>query len=329
MKKHPIHVTIITGFLGSGKTTFLNSILNKYKSTEFLIIENEVGEINIDRSLLQKTNRNKVYELTNGCICCSLSHELGTVLNSIILSNMKYEHMLVEATGIADPAEIVRMFIASNRVQRYFKLDSVVSLVDASLFLEQYTKFTEIRKQIAPADLVLVNKTDLVKQDSLKEIEEKIGSINPFADIAHTSFGDATKLELLNRDSFRPAKVETSVMNFSTMSFTPVSKESSHNIESFSFTIPGYFNMQEISTWLESFLIMNAQNILRIKGILSVKGIDHKIILQSVGQDFHVDQGSDWTSNEEKNSQLVFIGTKLNRQEIEEKLKSLSLAVQS
>jgi len=258
-------VTIITGFLGAGKTTLLNDIINRNSENDFLIIENEAGEISVDGGLLSKVNRNNVFELSNGCICCSLNTELGTLLNSIILSNMKYDYVLIEATGIADPCQIIKMF-SGPRVQRYFKLDSVVCLVDTSSFVKRLVEYTEVRRQVAQAEIVLLNKIDLVTTDKIAEIEKQINSINPLACIEKTVHSNTKGVKILNCEMFQQESVEKSLTDFNNLLLIDKQPDNAHKIQTFSFIIPGYFNMEKLSLWLEDFLLVNFENILRIKG---------------------------------------------------------------
>ena len=322
MENKPTPVTIITGFLGAGKTTLLNEILRCNKDSNFLIIENEAGNINIDGELLKSNNKNNIFELTGGCICCSLSTELGTVLNSVILSRVMYDYVLIEATGMADSGQIINMF-SGPRVQRYFKLDSVVCLVDADSFLKRVNNFDEVRSQLAKSDIAVINKCDLLPSEQMNEVEQKIASINPLARIEKTTYGKIEDIKVLNNESFSPSKIEENITDFTNLTLAAPDNEHAHKIQTLSYIIPGSFDMERMSVWFDDFLFLNKDNVLRIKAMVSVYNMKHKMILQSVGSDFHVTQGSKWNEDENRESKIVIIGTDLNEEEIRKSLYEL------
>jgi G3E family GTPase len=323
MDKPPIPVTILTGFLGAGKTTLLNKLFQDNPSVDFLIIENEAGDTNIDSLLIEKKSKSNVIGLTGGCICCSLNSELGIVLNNLIISELRYDHLLIEATGIADPAEIIQVFMG-QRAQKYFRLDAVVGLVDAALFQTQFSKYPEIRKQIAQSDLVLINKADQVTPEQITDITQMVSSVNPFAQIEQTVFGKGKELQILNSNAFQPQKLEKSVIDFSSISLFQPPKHSKHDIQAHSFTLIGQLSAEKFSLWLEDYLFTNTGNILRIKGVLSIDEMKHKIILQVVAGNYQVLPGSLWDKEDERVSRMVFIGSDLNRDELLNELELLT-----
>ncbi|GAF03603.1 CobW family GTP-binding protein [Saccharicrinis fermentans] len=315
-------VTIITGFLGAGKTTLLNEILEHNKNTNFLIIENEAGNINIDRELVRNNDNNNLFELTGGCICCSLSTELGTVLNSVILSQVKYDYVLIEATGMADSGQVINMF-SGARIQRYFKLDSVVALVDAGSFLKRLANFSEVRSQVVQSDVIIINKCDLLAPEQTKELEQKITTINPLARIEQTTFGKIEDIQILNCESFSPCNMEESIIDYTNITVVSPRKNHGHSIQTLSYTITGDFDMKRMAMWFEDFLFMNRDKVLRVKAILSIDDMAHKIILQSVGNTYHTTQGSQWLENKNRESNIVIIGTDLKDDEIKTSLYKL------
>lgn len=315
-------VTIITGFLGAGKTTFLNEILQHNKTANFLIIENEAGNANIDSELVKINSQSSVFEMTGGCICCSLSTELGTVLNSVILSQVKYDYVLIEATGMADSGQIINMF-SGARIQRYFKLDAVIGLVDASNFLTRIDDFSEVNSQIVKSDIVFINKQDLLPREELEKVEQRVRSINPLARIEKTSQGKFDGVDVLNTESFSASKVEESVIDFAQMTLLKEEKELAHKIQTLNYTIPGNFDMGKVAVWFEDLLFLNKENILRVKALLSIQDMKHKLVLQSVGGDYYTSQGKEWGKDEARESRIVIIGTQLNEEEIRKGLGSL------
>ncbi len=322
MQKKQIPVTIITGFLGAGKTSLLNELFRNNKNSKFLIIENEAGNINIDRELLNQNTISNVYELTGGCICCSLNTELGTVLNSVIMSGVQYDYALIEATGMADSGKIISMFLGA-RVQRYFKLDSVVCLIDAPLFLKRVNDFDEVRSQLVKSDIAILNKCDLLSSDQIDEVEHKVALMNPLARIEKTTFGNVDDIQILNIESFSPSKIEENIFDFSQLTLATKANHHDHKIQTLSYFVTGSFDMEKMSLWFEDFLALNSGNVLRIKALLSINDMEHKMILQSVGDDFYVYQGSPWKGNENRESRIVIIGTGLDEKELGKRLREI------
>lgn len=330
-----IPVTILTGFLGAGKTTLLNNIIKKYSDKKFAVIENEFGEVGIDGGLIVG-NVSNIAELSNGCICCNLSDDLEKTLNNLLTSKYHFDNLLVETTGIADPAGVIDTFVAFEEFQRKFIVDSVICLADAQTYEDSASEEPEVHRQLAVADIIILNKIEDVTPEYGEHVKKLIRSVNPGAKMYCVSHADISRCDILDTFAYTSASVEKLVMDFqnatplkfdmmdmeNTISFTknPVNKHNNafrHSIVSEGFTIPGDLDEEKFVYWIQGILQYNSASIFRIKGILSIAGKKNKYILQSVRQFFLVDEGDEWQPGEERRSKLVFIGKKLDRDSIQ------------
>ena len=326
MKRIP--VTILTGFLGAGKTTLLNQIIAENPAKKLVVIENEFGEIGVDKALVVGLDA-KIFELSNGCICCNLNEDLLKVLSQLIENEETIDHLIIETTGMADPGPVALNFITDEQVQQYFNLNAIVTLVDAQFVEQQLEQQDEAVKQIALADIILINKIDKVEQYQLDVVKNIVAKINDQANVYHTAFGKVNEINLLNMNAFDASEVlESSLVkakkNFSTGQFT-LSNQSVHNSSyllskpkhqtvhshSFSFTAPVDFMRFEM--WVNMMLNINPDSIYRMKGILNVADFDKKLIFQSVYNQHVAVSGGDWADGELRESSLVIIGKNLNR----------------
>ena len=322
MYKNKIPVTIITGFLGAGKTTLLNKLIREYPEKKYAIIENEFGEIGIDSEMVINIDNNNICELANGCICCTLNDDLADLLKDLLNSGKPFNHLLVETTGIADPAGVVQTFFADQEVKSAFEMDSVICLADALHFLSSEKEQSEVRPQIAMADLVLLNKAGDQKPGILQEIRETIRTINPYGEILETNFAEIKGAHVLDRYAYGSERVQA----FTLDAFRSGSRNlpsGKHVISSYSFRLPGAFDLEKFSYWMEYFLYINQSIVFRIKGILNFEGSPHKMILQSVRGSYLLEDGDYWTGGEERENRMVFIGKDLPSREIKEALESL------
>lgn len=313
-----IPVTIITGFLGAGKTSLLNSLISTNKEKKFAIIENEFGEINIDSDLIIGVE-DSIFELSNGCICCSLNDDFQQVIYRLLESPFSFNHLLVETTGIADPLAVVKSFFEGNNIQFLFRVDSVVCVVDVENVEELIKQYSEIRKQIALADTIIINKTDLVGEKYLSEMEKFIRSLSPMARIYKTSFSNIENFELLDLDDYQIGRIEKSVNEFMENDHYHHHR---HDIVSEGFVFNRPFDMDKFSLWIHNYLYFNKSNILRMKGVVRFKNMHQRYILHAVRGSYMMDEGAPW-NHDEKESKLVFIGKKIERQELEASLKQL------
>lgn len=316
-----IPVTVITGFLGAGKTSLLNHLISSYPDKKFAIIENEFGEINIDSELVANVKNEDIFELTNGCICCSLNDELYVVLQNLIKSNHQFNHLLIETTGIADPGSILASFITDPFIKKEFELDAVICLVDAANASNILETEIVLTKQIAIADQILINKIDIAGRDKTDALKIELNKINKFARIEECIYAKPENMNLLGSFSYDPAKVYQFVLGLEANSNKK--QQITHGIENMCYTSTTPMDQIKLGMWLDAFLKFNQESIYRIKGILYLEGVDKRIILQSVHTQIQATVGKPWKEDEIKESKIVIIGKNLNRKVIERNLDEL------
>lgn len=336
MNNKRIPVTIITGFLGAGKTNLLNNLIAKHPEKQFAIVENEFGETGIDGGLI-KAASDAIFELNNGCICCSLGDDFLQTLENLLGSSYSFDHLLVETTGIADPSSIVDAFISGEGIQQRFLIDSVVCVIDAENFEDLFESQMEVRLQLALADLVLLNKIDCVHADYLDSLEKLIRSVNPMARLVRTSFARVAAIDVLDTRSFSGQVIEQSTLSFCGVdvgaliqnekrSFihTPSVKihDHKHDIHSVGFTFYGNFNVNKFGLWMQNYLYFNRESVFRVKGIMSFEETADQFVFHAVRSSFMFEVGKPW-GDQPRFSKLVFIGKNLSSSELEISLLQL------
>ncbi len=329
-----IPVTIITGFLGAGKTTLLNQLIKDHPDKKFAIIENEFGEIGIDGGLIVGADEN-IFELSNGCICCSLNEGFYETIAKLLDSQHPFNHLLVETTGIADPDSIIKAFFSSEDIQLNFRIDSVICLADSTNMEDLIDEQPEVRKQLALADVVLLNKADTIQPAYLENLKKIIADINPMAEIYPAKFAKVEGINLLDLKAFSAKTIEKSTMSFKNLSpfkgavsnpnsivSKPAHHHHKHEISSHGFSIPGSFDAEKFSIWMQNFLFFNRDTVFRVKGIVSFDDMPEKHIFQAVRDSYMFEPGAVW-GVETRFSKLVFIGKKLNHDKLEDNLYQL------
>lgn len=308
-----IPVTVLTGYLGAGKTTLLNRILTEDHGKKFAVIVNEFGETGIDGDLVVGADE-EVFEMNNGCICCTVRGDLIRILDGLMKRKGKFDAIIVETTGLADPAPVAQTFFVDQDVGDATKLDAVVTVTDAKWLKDRLKDAPEAKNQIAFADVIILNKTDLVTPEELAEVEAQIRAINPYAKLHKAQRCNVAIDELLDRSAFDLDRI---------LDIEPDFLEAGHHhhsedVRSLSFTIPGDVDPEKFMPWINDISQLQGPNILRSKGILAFKGEPRRFVFQGVHMILDGDLQRDWKADEKRESRLVFIGRDLDENELRE-----------
>src|SRR3954462_1070250 len=307
-----VPVTILTGFLGAGKTTLLNRILKEDHGKRIAVIENEFGETGVDSEIIEKTDE-QIIEMNNGCICCTVRGDLirilGTLKEKREEGKLKFDRIVIETTGMADPGPVAQTFFTDEEIGNYYLLDSTIALVDAKHAAKQLDEFHEAQEQVRFADRILMSKTDRVCEDEVKSLSQRIRKMNPRAPIKPVHFGNAPLDEVLDLRGFNLNAILELDPNF----LTDIAHEHHDEVESFVFRSKKPFNGEKLEQFLSGMIQVYGPDLLRYKGILWMKGNPRRVVFQGVHMMMGGDMGKPWTKNEKKQSILVFIGKKLPR----------------
>ncbi len=316
-----IPVTVLTGFLGSGKTTLLKRILAERHGERIAIIENEFGETSIDADLLFSDGNERVIELNNGCICCKVRGDLVRILSDLHTrreaGDLVFDRVIIETTGLADPAPVAQTFFVDDEVSRHYVLDAIVTLVDAVHAEAQVTDHHEALEQVAFADRLLVSKADLVSKEQLDALLGRLRRINARAPIAFADFGRTEIKSLIDVSGFSLDSILTVEPDF--LNDTP--HEHDDDIGSFVFSSTRPFQPEKITQLFQKIVEKNGTDLMRYKGVLSFAGFEKRVILQGVHMLMTSDVGTSW-GDAERASNLVFIGRNLPQSEFRQGLEA-------
>ena len=324
-----IPVTVLTGYLGAGKTTLLNRILSEPHGQKYAVIVNEFGEIGIDNDLIVGVDE-EIFEMNNGCICCTVRGDLIRIIQGLMRRKGKFDAIIVETTGLADPAPVAQTFFVDDEIGRKARLDAVVTVADARWLKDRLRDAPEVKNQIAFADVILINKTDLVSEADLREIEARIRAINPYATLHLTQRCAVPLPEVLNRNAFdldrildvEPKFLETGNGHDHHHGDHGHDHHHDHDhgglqhfhdedMKSLSLATDKALDPEKFFPWIQNLVAQEGQNILRSKGILSFKDDPKRFAFQGVHMMLDGDHQRDWRDDEKRESRLVFIGREL------------------
>lgn len=318
--------SILTGFLGSGKTTLLNHILEAHHGKRIAVIENEFGEVGIDDSLVKggsMSGEENIVEMNNGCICCTVRGDLIAGLKKLIKKSKKnakpLDGVIIETTGLADPAPVAQTFFADDYVQQNLRLDGILTLVDAKHIIQHLEDEkpegveNEAVEQIAFADRILLNKCDLVNEDELVEVEKRIRAINKSVPLKRTTNSEVDMSFILGIEGFSLDKIIAM-----DDAFLKDSHEHEHDprVSSVGIDVPGEVVQQKLDAWISWLLKEKGVDLFRSKGVLAVEGMKEKFVFQAIHMLFKNSKMGAWAPAEERRCKMVFIGKNLNREEL-------------
>jgi G3E family GTPase len=336
-----IPVTVLTGYLGAGKTTLLNRILSENHGKKYAVIVNEFGEIGIDNDLIIGADE-EVFEMNNGCICCTVRGDLVRIMDGLMKRKGKFDAIIVETTGLADPAPVAQTFFVDEDVQKNARLDAVVTVADAKWLSDRLKDAPEAKNQIAFADVIVLNKTDLVSKPELAEVEARIRGINPYARLHRTERCQVALADVLDRGAFdldrileiEPGFLEAGDDHDHDHDHHHHGHDHDHHhhhglkhyhdedMQSLSLKTDKPLDPNVFMPWLQNLVQTEGQKILRSKGILSFHDDDDRYVFQGVHMMLEGDHQRKWKDGEPRESRVVFIGRELPEEAIRKGFES-------
>ena len=329
-----IPVTVLTGYLGAGKTTLLNRILSEPHGKKYAVIVNEFGEIGIDNELVVNADE-EVFEMNNGCICCTVRGDLVRIIDGLMRRKGKFDAIIVETTGLADPAPVAQTFFMDEDVGSKTKLDAVVTVADAKWLKDRLKDAPEAKNQIAFADVILINKTDLVAPEELRELEARIRAINPYATLHRTQRAQIGIDQVLGRNAFDLDRILDIEPKFLEADEHDHDHHHDHgdghhhhhhehglkhyhdeDMQSLSLASERPLDPDKFFPWIQELVATEGPNILRCKGILSFKGDNERFVFQGVHMILDGDHQRAWAPDEMRSSRVVVIGRNLAEDKI-------------
>ena len=343
----PVQVSLLTGFLGSGKTTLLNKLVKHSDMVETAVLINEFGEIGLDHQLVERIDENTVL-LNAGCLCCTVQGDLVNALSDLFIKRVKeqvpyFRRVLIETTGLADPAPIIHTLMTAPVVSNRFALDGIITTVDAVNAENEFNRHEESVKQAAVADRIVITKSDLVEPHELQALEDRLTALNPGAPREKAVMGEIAPAKLFDTGLYDPKTKSVDVQRW--LRDEAYLKEESHShghdhghdhhhhndvnrhdesITAFCMTRDEPIDWEAFVAWVRILIGQHGEKLLRIKGILNIAGRDKPIAVHGVQHMFHDPAELTEWPDDDRRSRIVFITRDLDRSVIEEKLDSLT-----
>ncbi|MDQ0859922.1 GTP-binding protein [Bacillus sp. V2I10] len=321
IKSNKIPVTILTGYLGAGKTTLLNRILTEKHNQKIAVIVNEYGEVGIDNQLVVDADE-EILEMNNGCICCTVRGDLIRILRTLVFSmdqgNVKFNRVLIETTGLADPAPVAQTFFMDELLSEKFEVDSIITVVDSKHITKHLDGHDEAQEQIAFADVIILNKTDLVTEDNLNFLERRISKMNPAAKRMHAQNCNIDLKDILGIHTFDLNRK---------LEIDPHFLEDHHHhhhddkVSSIAFREEKPLDFEKVNRWISYLVREKGEDLLRYKGILYIQDSEERLVFQGLHMLFSGSPDRKWKDNETRISELVFIGKNLDKEALEQQFK--------